>query len=71
MDPNIFFCGHMFSPLSIQAWFCFLRDRIWVIGGQRSLNDARASTDFSATSWMQLAPNAPFGRAVGPRCVSV
>ena len=70
MDPNIFFCGHIFSPLSMQAWL-FFRDRIWVIGGQRSLNDAWASTDFSATSWMQLVPNAPFGRAVGPRCVSV
>ena len=39
----------------------FFRDRIWVIGGQSSLNDVWASTDSSATSWMQLVPNAPFG----------
>ena len=41
--------GDIFLALEHSGGF-FFRDRIWVIGGQRSLNDAWASTDFSATS---------------------
>ena len=42
-----------FLALKHSGWG-FFRDRIWVIGWQRSLNDAWASTDSSATSWMHL-----------------